>query len=304
MKKIFILMFSSVMHGLFASSPAYDQELTLQLQTIMDQINDPLYRESRQKIQDLVGAGANPNVYRHCDEESLLCRAVLMDDLQLVNCCLEHGAHAHVDADSIKVLRHVGSVPVLQSLIAHKADLTCKEYDGSTLLHIAATQPRNPDLITFLCNAGLEVNAKDRTDCIPLHDLFYMMEYNNSVDENKMLKAAILSWYGADNSAQNKKRESPLDIIRRTSPVSAKQFTHMLAVLPRVKEQHIHPYTNELAVYITRDPARLVMSYVQPAWGNSSLSDLNALMFQQPASKRSRQESKPVKTRLKKEKTK
>lgn len=263
----FILALGFIPHGLFSGEDApqaktfqYNAELTVQLKAIIDARK--VYGQHSETTQRLVCAKADPNV---SDSYSmpLLHIAVLLDDVKAARCYLEHGAKANrsghlSDIDSAK------SVAMLQCFEACGFDLHQKN-NGETLLHNAATQIRSPEVITFLCDAGLNPSEGDSSLYTPLHRLFCSGSFLFS---DMLQKVALLSWYGADHhNPKNIHRESPFEAASRTCPKLVPQVQALGTIVPLVKTQHKKEYNNMLATHITAGPASLVMTYVEPSWG-------------------------------------
>jgi ankyrin repeat protein len=89
---------------------------------------------------------------------------------------------------AIHVAAQLGLAPVVQMLIAARADVRVANADGETALHVVAKWPVDGDLrvATMLVDAGADINALDDHDYTPCH---YAAQ-NDSLDLLRLLLAA------------------------------------------------------------------------------------------------------------------
>lgn len=61
------------------------------------------------------------------------------------------------------------NTPLVAALLDRGIDLTTKDQDGNTALHVAASQADNADMVTRLLVAGSDINAVGNSGSTPLH---------------------------------------------------------------------------------------------------------------------------------------
>jgi ankyrin repeat protein len=114
-----------------------------------------------------------------------------------------------------------GTVGELQEFLRESGDINARDEDGLTLLHIAVMGV-NPDVVEFLLEKGADVNARNKWDATPLHQVQVrgrragpVSKYTrDSIDTAAMKRIAdkLLS-KGADINAKDDAGSTPLHIL-------------------------------------------------------------------------------------------
>ena len=91
---------------------------------------------------------------------------------------------------------------IIAALLNAGANIHEKDKDGDTPLHIAAIGNNNPEIIAVLLNAGANIHEKDNTGNTPLH-------YAAGNNDNPAIIAALLN-AGANIHEKNKSGDTPL----------------------------------------------------------------------------------------------
>ncbi len=133
--------------------------------------------------------------------------AEFSDNPLVIEALLAAGADLTADTNSyrqpVELAARNENLAVLQALLAAGADVMIQDPVDVTLLHIAAEYNTNPDVIQYLLDAGLQVDARDRyLDKTPLHAA---ASYNENPQVIEVLLAA-----GADVNARDESGETPL----------------------------------------------------------------------------------------------
>ncbi|HWH71145.1 MAG TPA: ankyrin repeat domain-containing protein, partial [Candidatus Sulfotelmatobacter sp.] len=106
----------------------------------------------------------------------------------------------------------LGQKPILELLLAHKADVTATNKAGETPLHWAANAGLK-DAAELLLAHGAEVNARDNNGSTPLHA---------AVFAGKKDLVDLLLASKANPSLPNKNGKVPLDLANSNQPVVTK----------------------------------------------------------------------------------
>jgi len=267
----------------------YNNQFSNQLRNICSDMNHREFKIKRPEILALIKKGANPNI-GGMGIHSLLSISALFDDLELAQCCLQNGANPNPEQGD-QPATEAKSVAVLQSLADYNANLNYKNHSGN-LLHHAVMQYRSVEVMTFLCNAGLNPNNTDQFTCTPLHDLMSKSHRTSFLE-----KAALFLWYDADPNKKNGNNKTHIEILQAESPTLVPQVQALGAAVPLVKDKQKKEYCNILATHIANGPASLVMTYGEPAWGNTCWPQISPLI---PQSADATHISKSAKTHIKK----
>ena len=95
-------------------------------------------------------------------------------------------------------------------LLANKAEVDPKAWDGSTPLHWAVMYTLNKDVVKLLLSKGAVVNAKDNNGDTPLH-----LAGKSKVDNGKDVAELLLATK-AEVNAKNNNGETPLHLAMST----------------------------------------------------------------------------------------
>jgi hypothetical protein len=94
-------------------------------------------------------------------------------------------------------------ITVVEILLAEGADVTVKNKDGRTPLHIAVR--RSTTVVSMLLNKGADIHTRDNDGWTPLHD---------AASGGVVGAVELLLAEGADVNAKDNKGRTPLDIVR------------------------------------------------------------------------------------------
>ncbi|HRD68509.1 MAG TPA: ankyrin repeat domain-containing protein [Legionella sp.] len=170
-----------------------------------------------------LGAQFKVEVY---DLHKSLINAVRSNDIVLTALLLKNGSNVHIQTDGFTLLHDAQSVEIASLLIDYGADLfhTVKPeesteviYHGNTVLHSIFRHMPNPDLVQYLLNRGIPVNAQNNDGNTALHMLSRTRKFTNEslyqilLDQNinLLLKA------GANPLIKDNTEATPLDLARR-----------------------------------------------------------------------------------------
>lgn len=132
---------------------------------------------------------------------------------------------------------------LVTALIRRGVDLTARNTDGDTALHIAAAQVDSADIATSLLEAGSDINAKGASGATPLHHAAHtadeemvtvLLHWQADVDvkdsdektalhlaaENGQLDVArVLLGHGADTKAEDRAGQTPLQLAEDSKEI-------------------------------------------------------------------------------------
>ncbi len=106
-----------------------------------------------------------------------------------------------------------GRTKDIEKLISRGAEVNCKDINGNTPLHFAASSSK--EVVALLIAKGAEVNARENDQSTPLHNAAGM----GRAEIVKLLLAA-----GADINARNKKGWTPLGCVYARQAAQKESF--------------------------------------------------------------------------------
>jgi|GEM_PF-3810080 len=169
-------------------------------------------RKGAKIAERLLEYNANPNIPDICK----LYPLHHVQDVETAELLLQYNANIHV-VDTMKkgVLHSIvdsripRAVPLIQTLIAHNADVEHKNNRGQTSLHSAAAH-RNPSVVCSLLQAQANPCVRDHVGNTPLHLAVRKCHSAQQSDQNNTAIALINA--GANPFKKNERDLSPLDI--------------------------------------------------------------------------------------------
>ncbi len=253
-----------------------------------DRLTQVDYQKNRLKIKGLVEAGANPNIRKEGEGDSLLHTVTELDDIEVMKSCLDNGANPNqmtcrsqddLDNNFETPIYRASSVTAAQLLLAYRANPNHLLYHAKLggckgLLHTAALCDRDPELISFLFKSGAapSVNLLGIT---PLHDLCWKAPRTTQFAK----KAALFMWHEVSSDSRSKKKEKPVDFLKIKSPQLVDQFNAIAAVIPQVKLQQEKELIEFLATKMSKCSADIVISYLgskKLSYGESAWATISA----------------------------
>jgi ankyrin repeat protein len=149
----------------------YNPEATAKLQEVFNATNDRNYTENSPVLGRLVkDEHADPNIKQYGSSDSLLRDATLRDNAPLVEVLLTHRANPN-PLDIYNPIFTAKSAAVVKLLVDAKADIHALSRIRQNVLHEAAMYGAPADVITFWCNAGVNLHLKDFCETTPLQTL-------------------------------------------------------------------------------------------------------------------------------------
>eukprot|EP01127_Copromyxa_protea_P016885 TRINITY_DN5101_c0_g1_i2.p1 TRINITY_DN5101_c0_g1~~TRINITY_DN5101_c0_g1_i2.p1 ORF type:complete len:515 (-),score=124.38 TRINITY_DN5101_c0_g1_i2:52-1596(-) len=129
--------------------------------------------ESVATVLALIKGGARLDVLT-TQFESPLMLAVIVENLDLVKLFVSHKADINRVNDAGSVLTYAskkGHLEITKYLLEQKPDVTLKDKNGNTALHVACSRSKtNPELVKLLCDAHVNVNEKNNKGMTALHE--------------------------------------------------------------------------------------------------------------------------------------
>lgn len=137
-----------------------------------------------------------------------LINAARWGDLKLVQSLIAHGAEVNSRDDDGETPLHIAAkfnnVPVIRFLVQHKADPNSKNKNGKTPLHFAVIFSRGKiEAVKLLIFYGANVNAKDKIGRTPLYELASVRLFFKNIAE-------YLISHGVNVNAKDLRKDTPL----------------------------------------------------------------------------------------------
>ncbi len=115
----------------------------------------------------LISKGADPKGKTFGGGLSPIRCALQHGDMEMVTLLTENGVRVSEEASAADLAAYSGNVEVLEYVLSQGGNLEA-DRDGDTPLHTAAVWGHT-DMVEFLCDRGMDVNAQDVDGRTPLH---------------------------------------------------------------------------------------------------------------------------------------
>ncbi|XP_043505230.1 serine/threonine-protein phosphatase 6 regulatory ankyrin repeat subunit B-like [Polistes fuscatus] len=126
-------------------------------------------RESKEIIEELLHKGADVNIEVH--DKKLVEYAMEQSNIDIVKLLVEKGAtikfHNNNEENILRYLIKNGMLELLQCII-EEININFQTKDGHTLLIMAAEEGQL-EIVKFLCNMGININARSSRNSTALH---------------------------------------------------------------------------------------------------------------------------------------
>ncbi|BDC35116.1 hypothetical protein Noda2021_10740 [Candidatus Dependentiae bacterium Noda2021] len=163
------------------------------LKKVLAKTNDPNYKAMRGAIAFLVSAGCNVDTTDKLHAMSALERAAMYDDYTMAQFLLGQRANPNAMRNgNSPIFFWISSVKMAQLFDSFKADFTLKNKNEFSVLHnVISKLTFEPELITFYCAHGVNVNDVEKRGHTALHELVSAIA-NYCKPHNTLLKQVQL----------------------------------------------------------------------------------------------------------------
>jgi hypothetical protein len=220
---------------------------------------DAAYPNLSEQMQALIREGADPNISANVDisflsdpNKPLLSNAISRNDTALMQTCVDHGARLiRRDPEKNFIADTKLTVVGMKILLEAKANIQHRDSYNRGLLHIWAKQG-DPNVLAFLCSAGLDPNRHSDERCgylnsnsgkTPLHEI----PWHYDPLELNLKKMAILLFAGADPNLESWDGSGHItvfDYIKRPTHYDQNEDVYNRA---EVAASHLIPIVAELS---------------------------------------------------------
>jgi serine/threonine-protein phosphatase 6 regulatory ankyrin repeat subunit A/serine/threonine-protein phosphatase 6 regulatory ankyrin repeat subunit B len=141
-----------------------------------------------------------------------LLRAILTDNVQLIEKLIDYDAHLFWDDDETTLMyaaRYSDNPKTFQLLLEKEEDLDAKNSHGKTPLHYAATSySPAPETVKFLIDSGADLDVADRD--MGQTPLLMALSQTQSTDNRRSQVVRVLLEAGSNPQAIDKQGQTPL----------------------------------------------------------------------------------------------
>ncbi|MDE3023407.1 MAG: ankyrin repeat domain-containing protein [Pseudomonadota bacterium] len=192
MKKRLLILMVIIISGFLSLNVYADYELNYEL-------SEASQGSDAAKVQKLIVDGANIN-FKDTAGFTPLHWAAELGKTNIVKVLVANRADINSSNGGITPLHFAANKEIAELLIANGANVNAKADDGTSPLHLAATND-NVSVARVLIEHGADVNAKDKKGVTPLDDAIMF-------GKKDMLELIVSS--GADIMSKDKTGETPL----------------------------------------------------------------------------------------------